>query len=70
MVYSTVNNEYGYTTEDVHAYRESTGASMWEAKKHFMNIHYAQKKAEMVELIESGTLEDIREIVKILIERY
>ena len=70
MVYSTVNNEYGYSAEDVRQYREQTGTSMWEAKNHFMNIYRQKQKAEMVKLIESGTLEDIREIVKILIERY
>lgn len=65
-----MNNKYGFSAADVHAYRESTGASICDAKKHFMNIHRAQKKAEMVQLIESGTLEDIREIVKILITDY
>lgn len=70
MVYGEMNNKYGFSAADVHAYRESTGAGMMEAKRHFMNIYRAQKKAEMVELIESGTLEDIREIVKILIEDY
>lgn len=65
-----MTNEYGFTAEDIHAYRESTGAGMMEAKKHFMNIHRAQQKAEMIELIESGTLEDIREIVRILIKDY
>lgn len=70
MVYSTVNNEYGYSAEDVRQYREQFGASMWEAKKYFMEMYHTKKKDEMVKLIESGTLEDIREIVKILIERY
>lgn len=70
MVYSEVKNGYGFSAEDVRAYRELTGASMMEAKKHFMDIYYQKQKAEMVKLIESGTLEDIQKIVKILIERY
>lgn len=63
-------NDYGFTTEDVREYRERTGAGMMEAKKHFMDVYYAKQKAEMVKLIESGTLEDIQKIVKILIEKY
>jgi translation elongation factor EF-Ts len=63
-------NEYGFTAEDVRAYREDTGASMMEAKKHFMDIYYAKQKAEMVELIESGTLEDITKVVRILVEKF
>lgn len=70
MVYSEVKNEYGFSAEDVRAYRELTGASMWDAKKHFMDKYHQKQKAEMVKLIESGTLEDIQKIVKILIERY
>jgi hypothetical protein len=68
--YSTVNNEYGYSAEDVRQYREQFGVSMWEAKKHFMELYHTKKKDEMVKLIESGTLEDIQKIVRILIERY
>ncbi len=63
-------NEYGFSAEDVRAYRELFGASMMDAKKHFMDIYHQKQKAEMVKLIESGTLEDIQKIVKILIERY
>lgn len=70
MVYSEVKNRYGFSAEDVRAYRELFGVSMMEAKKHFMNIYHDKKKAEMVTLIESGTLEDIQKIVRILIERY
>ncbi len=70
MVYSEVKNEYGFSAEDVRRYREQTGAGMMEAKKHFMDIYHRKQKAEMVKLIESGTLEDIQIIVKILIERY
>lgn len=70
MVYSKVKNEYGFSAEDVREYREQTGAGMMEAKKHFMDIYHQKQKAEMVKLIESGTLEDIQKIVKILIERY
>lgn len=70
MVYSEVKNEYGFSAEDVHEYRELFGVSMMEAKKHFMDIYHQKQKAEMVKLIESGTLEDIQKIVKILIERY
>lgn len=70
MVYSEVKNEYGFSPEDVRAYREQFDVSMMEAKKHFMDMYHANQKAEMVKLIESGTLEDIQKIVKILIERY
>jgi translation elongation factor EF-Ts len=70
MVYSKVKNEYGFSAEDVREYREQTGAGMMEAKKHFMDIYHQKQKAEMVKLIESGTLEDIQKIVRILIERY
>lgn len=70
MVYSEVKNEYGFSAEDVRQYREQTGAGMMEAKKHFMDKYHRKQKAEMVKLIESGTLEDIQKIVKILIERY
>lgn len=70
MVYSEVKTQWGFSAKDVQEYREQTGASMMDAKKHFMNIYHVKQKAEMVKLVESGTLEDIREIVKILIERY
>jgi len=70
MVYSEVKNEYGFSAEDVRTYRELTGTGMMEAKKHFIDIYHQKQKAEMVKLIESGTLEDIQKIVKILIERY
>lgn len=70
MVYSEVKNEYGFSAEDVRAYRELTGAGMMEARKHFMDIYYQKQKAEMVKLIESGTLEDIQKVVRILIQRY
>ena len=70
MVYSKVKNEYGFSTEDVREYREQTSVGMMEAKKHFMDIYHQKQKAEMVKLIESGTLEDIQKIVRILIERY
>lgn len=70
MNYSDHKTGYGFSAADIHAYRESTSASMMEAKKHLMSIHRHQVKAEMVELIESGTLEDIQKIVRILIEAY
>lgn len=70
MVYSEVKNEYGFSPEDVRAYREQFGVSMMEAKKHFMDIYHRKQKAEMVKLIESGTLEDIRKVVSILVERF
>jgi hypothetical protein len=68
--YSEVKNKYGFSAADVHEYREMFGVSMMEAKNHFMDIYRQEQKAEMVKLIESGTLEDIQKIVKILIERY
>jgi translation elongation factor EF-Ts len=61
---------YGFTAADIREYRERTGASMMEAKKHFMDIYYAKQKAEMVKLIESGTLEDIRKVVSMLVEKF
>ena len=70
MNYSAEKNEWGFSAVDVFRYRDETGCSMMEAKKHFMNIYHDKKKAEMVTLIESGTLEDIQKIVRILIERY
>ena len=63
-------NEYGFTVEDVREYRERTGAGMIQAKKHFMDIYSAKQKAEMVKLIESGTLEDITKVVRILVEKF
>jgi hypothetical protein len=70
MVYDEVKNEYGFSPEDVRQYREQFDLSMMEAKKHFMRIYHQKQKAEMVRLIESGTLEDIQKIVRMLIERY
>jgi membrane protein involved in colicin uptake len=70
MVYSEVKNEYGFSAEDVRKYREQTGAGMIEAKMYFMDIYHRKQKAEMVKLIESGTLEDIRKVVSILVERF
>lgn len=63
-------SDYGFTAEDVREYRERTGVGMMEAKKHFMDIYYAKQKAEMVKLIESGTLEDITKVVRILVEKF
>jgi hypothetical protein len=70
MVYSEVKNEYDFSAEDVRAYREQFDVSMMEAKKHFMDIHRAKQKAEMLKLIESGTLEDIRKVVNILVKDF
>lgn len=63
-------NDYGFTVADIKEYRERTGAGLMEAKKHFMDIHRAKQKAEMVKLIESGTLEDIRKVVSILVKDF
>ncbi len=65
-----MSEDYGFTAADIRDYRERTGASMWDAKKHFMDIYYAKQKAEMVKLIESGTLEDIQKVVRILVEKF
>ncbi len=70
MVYDEVKNEYGFSAADIRRYRDATGASMVDAKKYFMQRYKLLKKAEMVKLVESGTLEDIREIVRILIKDY
>ncbi len=63
-------SDYGFTADDVREYRERTGAGMMEAKKYFMDIYYAKQKAEMVKLIESGTLEDVTKVVRILMEKF
>ena len=70
MVHSEMKNEYDFSAADVYLYREATGAGMMDARKHFMEIYKAKKKAEMVELVESGSLEDIQKIVRILIENF
>ena len=70
MVHSEVKNEYGFSTADVYRYREDTGAGMMEAKKHFMKIYRNRLKADMVRLVESGSLEDIQKIIRILIDDY
>lgn len=70
MVYDEVKNEYGFSAKDIRDYREATGVSMWDAKKYFMQRYKLMKKAEMVKLIESGKLEDIQKVVRILIESY
>lgn len=70
MVHSEVKNEYGFSAEDVREYREQTGAGMMEAKKHFMDMYHQRQKAEMVKLIESGTLEDIQKVLVILIRDF
>ena len=70
MVQGGSMTDYGFTVADIKEYRERTGASMMEAKKHFMDIYYAKQKAEMVKLIESGTLEDIQKVVRILVNNF
>ena len=63
-------NEYGFSAEDVREYREQFGVSMSEAKKHFIEIYRNRQRDRMRQLIESGTHEDVLEIVKILMEEY
>ncbi len=70
MVHNEVRNEFGFSAKDVFEYRERTGAGMMEAKKHFMDIYRSRLKVHMVQLIESGTLEDIREVVSILVKDF
>ncbi len=70
MVHSEMKNEYDFSAADIYLYREATGAGMIDARKHFMEIYKAKKKAEMVSLVESGSFEDIQKIVRILIEDY
>jgi hypothetical protein len=70
MVYSEVKNEYCFSAGDMQRYRDETGCSMMEAKKHFMDIYHQKQKAEMVKLIESGTLEDIRKVVSMLVKNF
>ena len=70
MNYSAEKNEWGFSAADVFRYRDETGCSMMEAKKHFMDIYHQKQKAEMVKLIESGTLEDIRKVVSMLVKNF
>ena len=70
MVHSEVKNEYGFSASDVYLYRETTGAGMMDAKKHFIDIYRSNKKAEMAKLVESGSLEDIRKVVSILVQEF
>ena len=70
MVHDEVRNEYGFSAADVYRYREDTGAGMMEAKKHFMQIYRSRLKDNMVRLVESGSLEDIRKVVSILVENF
>ncbi len=70
MVRGSSMTDYGFTVADIKEYRERTGASMMEAKKHFMDTYHAKQKAEMVKLIESGTLEDIQKVVRILVNNF
>ena len=70
MIYSTTKNQYGYSAADIREYRDLTDCGMVEAKRHFMELYRDARKVEMVKLIESGTIEDIQKIVKILIEDY
>ena len=70
MVHSEVKNEYGFSASDVYLYREATGAGMIDARKHFIDIYRSNKKAEMAKLVESGSLEDIQKVIRILIEDY
>jgi hypothetical protein len=62
--------KFGITEEDIYQYRQDTGVDMHEALKHFENICRFNQKDEMIRLIESGTLEDILKIVKILVDDY
>jgi hypothetical protein len=62
--------KFGITETDIYRYRQDTGAGMHEALKHFENVYRFNQKYEMIRLIESGTLEDILEIVKILVDDY
>lgn len=70
MVYSEVKNEYGFSAADIWRYREKTGAGLVEAKKHFMWLYKEKQKQEMVRLVESGSLEDIQKVVRILVDNF
>lgn len=70
MDYSEEKTAFGFSAADIYRYREETGAGMEQAKKHFIDIYRAKKKAEMLELVESGTLEDLQKIVRILVQDY
>ena len=66
--------ERTWTAADIRAYREQTGASMWEAKKHFEDQHQLKQKAVLNAAIrqaeESQDLSLIIGALKILAERY
>lgn len=66
--------ERTWTAADIKTYREQTGASMWEAKKHFEDQHRLKQKAVLNAAIrqaeESQDLSLIIGALKILAERY
>lgn len=70
MVHSEVKNEYGFSDRDVFEYRQQFGVSFEEARNHFKGIHRDKQRARMAQLVQSGTLEDVLEIVKILMKDY
>lgn len=60
---------YNYTAEDVKKYREETGASMWEARKHFEAIEDERQIKKLIVEVDRGSLAELREAVKYLLER-
>jgi translation elongation factor EF-Ts len=66
--------ERTYTAADIKAYREETGASMWDAKKHFEDQHQLKQKALLNTMIkhaeENKDISLIIGALKILAERY
>lgn len=71
MIYSEEKNECRRSPAgDVWRYSHDAGANMVEAKNQFINLRKDQYRKEMARLIESGSLEDIHKIVRILIQAY
>lgn len=58
------------TAQQIRDYRDRTGASMMDAKKHFSDIEKEKQKEEMMKLAQNASIEDIRKILAILIESY
>ena len=64
----TLKIEPEYDPAEIAAYRQDTGASMMEARKHFRDIHRFYLKDELVRMIDSGDPEELCEVVRVLLD--
>jgi len=64
----TLKTEPEYDPAAIAAYRQDTGASMAEARKHFRDIHRYHLKDELEQMIDSGDPEELREAVRVLLD--